>query len=467
MLRKLKFEERSVNEKLSRILLYREKGKVTKSIGLTFEGFLPGANIGSIVRIIPAGQNNVTEKIAKESLEQVVDAEVVGFKDKKVILMPLDEVHGVSSSNRITLMRSTAEIPVGDWLLGRVIDGKGEPIDGKGPLIPDDKVVRSTLIEKRSIYGTTVNPLSRMAITEPLDLGVKALNGFLTCGKGQRMGIMAGSGVGKSVLLGMMARYTNANINVIALIGERGREVNEFIEQDLGEEGLKRSVVVVSTSDKSPLLRMRGAFIATTIAEYFCDAGKDVLLMMDSVTRFAMAQREIGLSMGEPPASKGYTPSVFSVLPKLLERAGRRASSGSITGLYTVLVEGDDMDEPIADATRATLDGHVVLSRMLASRNQYPAIDVSQSVSRVMRSIISKKHRELAGQLKELMSVYQTNEDLVNIGAYVKGTNTKLDQALSVIDRIKNFLKQEIEEKCNLENAVAQMESILAAVSTK
>ncbi len=467
MLKSLRLDERNVHEKLSRILLYRERGKVSKSIGLTFEGFLPGANVGSIVRILPAGLAGLTDSNDRSSLDQVIDAEVIGFKDKKVILMPLDEVHGVSSSNRISLIKSTAEIPVGEWLLGRVIDGKGEPIDGKGPLIPDDKAIRSQTIERRSIYGTSINPMSRAPIVEPLDLGIKALNGFLTCGKGQRMGIMAGSGVGKSVMLGMMARYTNAHVNVIGLIGERGREVNEFIERDLGEEGLKRSVVVVSTSDKSPLLRMRGAFIATTIAEYFCDSGKDVLLMMDSVTRFAMAQREIGLSMGEPPASKGYTPSVFSMLPKLLERAGRRNSNGSITGLYTVLVEGDDMDEPIADATRATLDGHIVLSRALAARNQYPAIDISQSVSRVMRAIISKKHREVAGTLKELMAVYQANEDLVNIGAYVKGTNPKLDQALSVIERIKLLLKQEVEERWDYSKTLTQMEAICSSINVK
>ena len=443
----LKFNDRFYDEKLAKLLLYRERGKLAKSVGLTFEGYLPGATVGAIARIIPSSAS---------SAEDAVDAEVIGFRDKRVILMPLDDVRGVSNSSKIILSRSEATVPVGPWLLGRVIDGKGNPIDGKGPL-----VVETKFLEKRSIYSSSVNPLQRPTITEPLDLGVRAINGFLTCGRGQRMGIMAGSGVGKSVIMGMMARNTSAEVNVIALIGERGREVNEFIERDLGEEGLKRSVVVVSTSDKSPLLRMRGAFMATTIAEYFCDQNKDVLLLMDSVTRFCMAQREIGLSMGEPPASKGYTPSVFSTLPKLLERAGTRGNKGSITGLYTVLVEGDDMDEPIADATRSILDGHIVLSRNLAARNHYPAIDIAASISRVMRSVISPRHREISGKLRELMAVYTANEDLINIGAYVKGTNPKLDEAISVMDRLKQFLRQDVEDKSTFEQTTAQMESIL------
>ncbi len=449
--------EKGYYDRLSNMLLYKEKGKLSKSIGLTFEGFLSGATVGSIARIIPTNSNS--------SSEIGVEAEVIGFKDKKVIMMPLDECRGVSNSSKIILTKGEATIQVGDWLLGRVIDGKGEPIDGKGPLIPTQRKVipgRSKHVEKRSIYGSTVNPLERSTIHEPLDLGVRAINSFLTCGKGQRMGIMAGSGVGKSVLLGMMARNTKANVNVIALIGERGREVNEFIERDLGPEGLARSVVVVSTSDKSPLLRMRGAFIATTIAEYFCDQENDVLLMMDSVTRFCMAQREIGLSMGEPPASKGYTPSVFSTLPKLLERAGTRANKGSITGLYTVLVEGDDLDEPIADATRSILDGHIVLSRSLAARNHYPAIDVAASVSRVMRSVIDKKHRDASDKLRELMAIYAQNEDLINIGAYVKGSNPKLDIAVSINERIRSFLKQDVEDRSDFLQAKTQLESIAA-----
>jgi flagellum-specific ATP synthase len=300
-------------------------------------------------------------------------------------------------------------------------------------------------------------------ITEPLDLGIRAINGLLTCGKGQRVGIMAGSGVGKSVLLGMMARHTAANVNVIALIGERGREVREFIERDLGPEGLKRSVIVVSTSDKSPLLRMRGAFLATTIAEYFRDEGNDVLLLMDSVTRFCMAQREIGLSMGEPPASKGYTPSVFSTLPKLLERAGMAPRRGSITGLYTVLVEGDDMDDPVADTARSILDGHIVLSRKIAQRNHFPAIDILQSASRVMRSVITREQNDWAGQMREWMALYAQAEDLINIGAYVKGSNPKIDQAVASIDRINLFLKQGIEEKASFADTSTLMHAIYRA----
>jgi flagellum-specific ATP synthase len=386
----------------------------------------------------------------------------VGFRDKRVILMPLDDARGVSNTSKLRLAKQEAGISVGDFLLGRVLDGKGEPIDGKGPLVV--KGAHANDAELRSIYGGVVNPLDRACIQAPLDLGVRAINGLLTCGKGQRMGIMAGSGVGKSVLLGMMARNTKADVNVIALVGERGREVNEFLERDLGPEGLKRSVVVVATSEKSPLLRMRAAFIAATIAEYFCDQKKDVLLMMDSVTRFAMAQREIGLSMGEPPASKGYTPSVFSTLPKLLERAGTRGKTGSITGLYTVLVEGDDMDEPIADAARSILDGHIVLSRALAARNHYPAIEVAGSISRVMRSIVSKDHERTSGIVKELMAVYAANEDLISIGAYVKGSNPKLDQAIAVVERIRSYLRQGVDEPVTFDQSVLQLDAIVRSV---
>ena len=437
---------------MSRMLLYRERGKLSKSVGLTFEGYLPGAAVGSIVRIVPAGASEINPLNS-------IEAEVVGFKDKRVILMPLEEGRGLSNTSKIILTETEASIPVGDFLLGRVIDGRGEPMDGKGPLGAGIKG-----IQRRGIYAQVVNPLERSVITEPLDLGIRAINGLLTCGKGQRMGIMAGSGVGKSVLLGMMARYTKAKVNVIALVGERGREVREFIERDLGPEGLARSVVVVATSDRSPLLRMRCAFVAATIAEHFCNKGQDVLMLMDSVTRFAMAQREIGLSMGEPPASKGYTPSVFATLPKLLERAGTRKGKGSITGLYTVLVEGDDMDEPIADATRSILDGHIVLSRALAARNQYPAIDVAASVSRVMRSVIDKGHNDIAGELKDLMATYAAHEDLINIGAYVKGSNARLDQAISVMDRLKAFLKQNITENAPIAECVAMMNGILRSV---
>lgn len=449
----LKLDENVYNDKVGRTSLYRERGKLAKSIGLTFEGYLPGASVGSIVKIVPLG-------VDENDARHIVEAEIIGFKDKRVVLMPLDDSHGLSNSSKIILKETEASIPVGNFLLGRVIDGRGVPLDGKGPLT---KGLKS--FERRSIYAKTPNPLERSPISEPLDLGIRAINGLITAGKGQRMGIMAGSGVGKSVLLGMMARNTRANVNVIALVGERGREVREFIEKDLGPEGLARSVIVVATSDKSPLVRMRCAFIASTIAEYFCESQDlDVLLLMDSVTRFAMAQREIGLALGEPPASKGYTPSVFATLPKLLERAGTRSGRGTITGLYTVLVDGDDMDEPIADAVRSIIDGHIVLSRNLANRNHYPAIDVAASVSRVMRSVINKQHVEISGEIRELMSLYQANEDLINIGAYVKGSNSRLDQAISVMDRIKNFLKQGIDDRAPMEQCVAMMDGIVRTV---
>lgn len=448
-----KLDQKTISERLSKVILYRERGKLAKSVGLTFEGYLPGAAVGSIVRISSENSRDGTDDFG-------VDAEVIGFKDKRVILMPLDDPRGLSNTSRIILKEREAGFTVGDFLLGRTLDGKGVPIDGKGPLACGKNP------ERRGIYGSPVNPLERECITQPLDLGVRAINGLLTCGKGQRMGIMAGSGVGKSVLLGMMARNTKAHVNVIALVGERGREVREFIERDLGPEGLARSIVIVATSEKSPLLRMRAAFVATTVAEYFCEKGKDVLLLMDSVTRFCMAQREIGLSMGEPPASKGYTPSVFSTLPKLLERAGTRAGTGSITGLYTVLVEGDDMDEPIADAARSILDGHIVLSRHLAARNHYPAIDIAASVSRVMTSVIDSAHRKIAGDMRELMAVYAANEDLINIGAYVKGSNPKLDQAISVVERIKAFLRQGIDDKSNFAESVGIMNGVMRSVGT-
>jgi flagellum-specific ATP synthase len=451
----LRLNERVYQDKLSKTLLYRERGKVLKNIGLVFEAFLPGATVGSLVRILPTTLANASDEDLKN--HEAHYAEVIGFKEKRVILMPLDHIQGISNTSKIILTKTESSIQVGDFLLGRVIDGKGDPIDGKGELIKNLKQNNET----RSIYGTSINPLERQLISKPLDLGIRAINGLLTCGQGQRMGIMAGSGVGKSVLLGMMARNTTADVNVIALIGERGREVTEFVEKDLGEEGLSRSVVVCATSDKSPLIRMRAAFLATTIAEYFADQGLNVLLMMDSVTRFCMAQREIGLSLGEPPASKGYTPSVFATLPKLLERAGPR-KNGSITGLYTVLVDGDDMDEPIADAARSILDGHIVLSRNLAARNHYPAIDVMKSISRVMTAVVSKEHREVAGKIKELIAVYEANEDLISIGAYVKGTNPKLDQAIQVRDRIVNFLRQDVFDRTSYEQCVFQLKSILA-----
>lgn len=437
-------------DSLSRVLQYHEAGKVTKSLGMIFEAHLPGASVGSLCRILTSNHQGDSTG---------VDAEVIGFKDKRVMLMPFDDPRGINNDSLVVLKQRSSAIPVSHALLGRVIDGKGEPIDGKGPLVTS--ITANESVEERSLYQTPSHPLEREVIREPLDLGVRAINSLITCGKGQRVGIMAGSGVGKSVLLGMMARNTNADVNVIALIGERGREVREFIERDLGPEGLKRSVVVVSTSDKSPLLRMRGAFLATTIAEYFRDQGKDVLLLMDSVTRFCMAQREIGLSMGEPPASKGYTPSVFSTLPKLLERAGMAPVKGSITGIYTVLVEGDDLDDPVADTARSILDGHIVLSRKIAHRNHFPAIDVLQSASRVMRSVVTKEHSTWAGQIREWMAIYAQAEDLINIGAYVRGANPKVDQAVAVIERINGFLRQDVNDRTNFSETVGMIHSIV------
>ena len=434
-------------DQIAQAMLYDEAGKVTKTLGLLYEAYLPGASLGSICNIFLNEFDTLTPP---------VEAEVVGFKDKRVFLMPYDEVTGINNGSIVRLKTRSSSFLVSESLLGRVIDGRGQPIDGKGPLYQDE--VPS---ENRSLYSKPADPLSRTMINEPLDLGVRALNGMLTCGKGQRMGIMAGSGVGKSVLLGMMARNTTAEVNVIALIGERGREVREFIERDLGEEGLSRSVVIVATSDSSALLRTRASFMAAAIAEFFRESGNDVLLMMDSVTRFCMAQREIGLSLGEPPASKGYTPSVFAALPRLLERAGTGPNGKSITGLYTVLVDGDDMDEPIADATRSILDGHIVLSRKLAQQNHFPAIDILGSTSRVMPAITSEEQQDWAGKIREWMAIYKQAEDLINIGAYAKGSNAKIDQAIFVNDRIMNFLRQKTHEPANFADSIGQMHSIV------
>ncbi|MCC7441681.1 MAG: FliI/YscN family ATPase [Bdellovibrionales bacterium] len=434
-------DEAKYAERLNSALLYKEAGKITKSMGLLYEAHLPGASVGSLCQISSGAE-----------------AEVIGFRDKRVLLMPFDQAQGVNNDSQVLLVQRSSAVRVGHPLLGRVIDARGRPIDDLGPVD-----WTSGHSQEMSLYRAPSHVLRRQTVREPLDLGIRSLKGLLTCGKGQRLGIMAGSGVGKSVLLGMMARYTSADINVIALIGERGREVKEFIERDLGPEGLRRSVVVVATSDASPLLRMRGAFLAASIAEYFRDQRKSVLLLMDSVTRFAMAQREIGLSLGEPPASKGYTPSVFATLPKLLERAGTGEREGSITGLYTVLVEGDDMDEPIADAARSILDGHVVLSRRLAQRNQYPAVDVLQSASRVMSSVTTVEHREWAARIREWMAVYAQAEDLINIGAYVRGTSPKIDQSIAVHDRIESFLRQGVQERATLAETLAQMHAICRA----
>lgn len=426
--------------KIEELNVIKVWGKVTRIVGLVIEGYCPHASVGSLCELSPM---NDGEKIY---------GEIVGFKDNKALLMPLGELRGLGPGSLIRVIRNSATIQVGNNLLGRVIDAME---------IPQDDLPPPNLFEEQDLYSLPPGPMDRQNITESLDLGVRAINGLITCGMGQRMGIMAGSGIGKSVLLGMMAKYAKADINVIALIGERGREVREFIERDLGKEGLARSVIVVVTSDQSPLLRMRGAFVATAIAEFFCNQGKNVLLMMDSVTRFAMAMREIGLAVGEPPTTKGYTPTVFATLPKLLERAGRFRNKGTITGLYTVLVDGDDLTEPVADSVRSILDGHIVLSRNLAARNHFPAIDVLNSASRVMRDITSPRHQELAGNARTVLASYTEAEDLINIGAYVKGSNPKIDYAISKINPITEFLQQNYTETTTLEESIERLGSVL------
>lgn len=420
--------------------LTRDSGKVTEVNGMLIRGYLPGASVGSIVEIFPTG------------VDRSFLAEVVGFKEKHVLMMSLSDMRGVALGAKILLARQIATVRVGEELLGRVVDGLGRALDGKEEIENFREV---------PLYSEVRNPLHRRPIRTPLDLGVRAINGALTVGQGQRVAIMAGSGVGKSVLLGMMARYTNADVNVIAMIGERGREVREFIEHDLGSSGMAKSVVVCVTSDQSPLLRMRGAYVATAIAEYFSAQGKNVLLMMDSITRFAMAQREIGLSMGEPPSTKGYTPSVFATLPKLLERAGSFEGEGSITGFYTTLVEGDDMNDPIGDSVRSIVDGHIVLSRALAQRGHFPAIDVNQSASRVMRAVASPDHVRLAQKLRETLAVYKEAEDLINIGAYKPGSNPKIDKAIKVIDGVNDYLKQNVEDASDFTKSLRQLQQIL------
>ena len=421
---------------LDRACPIQASGKVTKIIGLVIEALGPASRVGTVCDIFTRSDN------------KKITAEVLGFGENKVVLMPLEDIRGIGPGSRVVARQQKATIAVGPGLLGRVVDGLGNPIDGKGPVCVESEY---------PIYADAINPLLRKRIEHPLDLGIRAINGLLTVGCGQSIGLFSGSGVGKSVLLGMIARKTKADVNVIGLIGERGREVNEFIEKELGPEGLKRSVLVVATSDRLPLIRMRGAFIATAIAEYFRDQGMHVNLMMDSITRFAMAQREIGLALGEPPTTKGYTPSVFTTLPKLLERTGTSGNQGTITGLYTVLVEGDDTNEPIADALRSMLDGHINLARELAIQNHYPAIDVLNSVSRVMDDIISPDHRNVANKLKSTLATYRKAEDLINIGAYVKGSNPKIDYAIEMIENINRYLTQDIVENISFDESVQRL----------
>lgn len=415
----------------------KKLGKVAKVVGLTIESIGPNAKLNDLCHIITKDTNHV------------INAEVVGFKDDRVLLMPYDQTEGVGLGSRVENTGAPLNVTVGDDLLGKVLDGLGNPLDGS--TIEGNKAY--------SVEAEPPDPLKRKMIDEVLPLGVKAVDGLITVGKGQRIGIFAGSGVGKSTLMGMFARNTKADINVIALIGERGREVREFIERDLGKEGMKRSVVVVATSDKPALIRKKAAKTATAIAEYFRDEGKDVLLMMDSLTRFSMAQREIGLASGEPPVSRGYPPSVYAEMPKLLERAGR-SDSGSITGLYTVLVDGDDFNEPITDTARGILDGHIILDRKIAQKNHYPAINILQSISRVMSSIVTKEHKKLSGTLKNVMATYDEAEDLINIGAYKPGSNKNIDFAISKIDAVNEFLMQDVYEKVDFEDTVHRLEEL-------
>lgn len=428
-------------EKYNKIIdktFFRRLGKVVNVVGLTIESAGPDARLGDICQIWPEG----------EDFPKAILAEVVGFKDKKTLLMPYDAVDGIGLGCIVENTDNPLQIQVSERLLGKTLNGLGHPVDGQtieGATYP--------------VEATPPDPMSREIIDEVLPMGVKAVDGLITIGKGQRIGIFAGSGVGKSTLMGMFARNTKADINVIALIGERGREVREFIERDLGEEGMKRSVVVVATSDRPALERNKAAKTATAIAEYFRDQGKDVLLMMDSLTRFSMAQREIGLASGEPPVSRGYPPSVYSEMPKLLERAGR-AAKGSITGLYTVLVDGDDFNEPITDTARSILDGHIMLSRKLGHKNHYPAIDILQSISRCMSQIAEREHKQAASKLKTVLATYNDAEDLINIGAYKNGSNPSIDYAIAKIDAVNNFLCQSVEEKFTFEESIEMLKQL-------
>lgn len=413
-------------------------GKIEQIVGMTIEATGLACNIGDVCDIsIGTGGKKVL-------------SEVVGFKNNKVLLMPYEDIDGIGSSSYVRNTGEKLKIKMSENLIGRTVDALGNPIDGKGEIVGS---------QYYSISGVPSNPMQRPPISETLEFGVKAIDGMLTIGKGQRMGIFAGSGVGKSTLMGMIARNISADVNVIALVGERGREVLEFINRDLGEEGMKRSVLVIATSDQSAMMRSKCALTATAIAEYFKDMGKDVLLMMDSLTRFCMAQREIGLSVGEPPVARGYTPSIYAELPKLLERSGN-FEKGSITGIFTVLVEGDDSNEPISDTVRGIVDGHIMLSRKVAMKNHYPAIDVLASISRLMSTIASDEHKKIAGKIRHTMSLYQENQDLISIGAYKRGTNPELDEAIEKMPKINAFLQQTVDTKFTHEETFEIMKAI-------
>jgi flagellum-specific ATP synthase len=415
------------------------EGKVSQVIGLIAEGDSLGMGIGSLCSI-------------SNDQGQEIKAELVGFKKEKALFMPYGDIRGISFGSKIIPVTASQKVGVSDQLLGRVIDGMGDPIDSKGDI---------EYTQEYDLYGKPIQPLEREPIKEPLDVGVAAINSMITLGKGQRVAIMAGSGVGKSVLMGMMTKHTSADVVVIGLIGERGREVKDFINDTLGEEGLKKAVVIAATSDSPPLVRMRGAYLATTVAEYFRDQGKDVLLMVDSITRFAMSSRDVGLAAGEPPTSRGYTPSFFVKIPILLERAGNIENGGSITGIYTVLVEGDDLNDPVGDTVRSIVDGHIVLSRDLANRGHYPAIDVLASVSRVMRDVSQKDHVVIRGKAVSILSAYRGAEDMITIGAYIDGSDPDVDEAKHLMPRIVQFLRQDMNRKVDMQSSVNGLKNAL------
>jgi len=425
-------------KKLESVQPIRVYGRINKIVGLTIESEGPSSSVGEVLKL---EDNNIK-----------VPLQVIGFQGNRVISMPFGEIKGISHGHQIYSTGEYPSIHIDERFLGRVINGLGQPLDDKGPLRGKDRI---------NIYEAPVNAMRRQPIEEVVSTGVKAVDGLVTLGKGQRIGIFSGSGVGKSTLMGMIARNTSAAINVIALVGERGRELKDFIRNSLGEEGLKRSVVVAATSDEPPLLKIISAFTATAAAEYFCGKGVDVMLMMDSITRLAMAQREVGLSAGEPPSTKGYTPSVFTMMPRLMERAGNFTNKGSITGIYTILVEGDDVTEPVSDHARSILDGHVLLSRDLAHRNHFPSIDVLGSLSRLMKDVTDKEHEAAAGKLRELLAVHREAEDLINIGAYAGGSNSKIDEAIKRIDNINAFLRQDVNEKVTFEDTLKQLKGVV------
>jgi len=429
----------SVASRLERGDFLRVNGRVAQVVGLVLESEGPDVQVGDLC------------EVRFRRRDTALRAEVVGFRGDRVLLMPLGDIQDIGPGCDVVALGRTLGVHVGPALLGRVLDGLGRPMDGLGPVVTH---------EYYPLHAPPPHPLRRQGIDHPLSVGVRVMDGLLTLWRGQRLGIFAGSGVGKSTLLGMMARYTEADVNVIGLVGERGREVKEFMDRDLGPEGVRRSVVVVATSDQPPLVRLKAALTATAVAEYFRDQGANVLLMMDSVTRVAMAQRDVGLAVGEPPATRGYTPSVFAFLPRLLERAGA-GERGSITGIYNVLVEGDDMNEPVADTVRGILDGHVVLSRSIAARNHYPAVDVLRSVSRVMPAVATPEHIAAAGRVREVLSIYEEAQDLVNIGAYKAGSNPKIDWALANLDAVQTFLRQDVAQHSPFDVTVAQLAKLL------